>query len=1021
MNKPYPHTLIIAAVIILGFNAQALLLTPHLMAALLDQLSATAAVSLASLFFLIASLLAGAILLQISGRKHGWINLAGAAALITLALIYFRANLPIEMILLISLGFTTILILLPFNNSRFNLNHWVLYCAIFVNAAAAILILLPEQTQFIPRDYNYEQTGQILFGAAFAVSAVIGLAAAIKKWLPDSALGQILALPWLLWATIFINYWNVPGLIISILFAVNLIWIDGISSERISLPADDQVGSRIFWTTAITLGILLGLLTKLTWLAESAIRSAYALHQMREAALLLFTIACVFGSHIVLSFNLSLNGVRAGLQKSEMQNNTPGIWSGFFASWLKPYDVAWQAMRSRVEQHEQEMRALNDQLLIEKRRAAQLNLLNELNHEFTDVIDLPVAAQLVVKAVQSGLCAALCVVYTYDTDSKDFVVTATAGEYAGSLPPDHHISAAKGLAGRAAKLRRTQLASDTRLDPENFQSGNPAFLSELIVPLLHKNQIKGLMIVDDINANAFDDSDIRTLEAAAIQLTSAWERSLYDQRLMSLIEGGAGLSTSLDVEAVLHQTAQMVQKILDARFAFVALGDRSGGYTRSAHAGYAPTLQGLLSRDPGGNALVQTAMNSPQAFRIRDVRKRFSSTIPAGAIDTRSMLAVPIQIKRQGVGAILAFGKQKDASFSESDEALARLLSVQSAAAIESAWLYREQQTLHQLMIGVIQSDDLTQAAEIAVRSLQQFSKAVRAGCVLFGLDKQIEAQYVSAGTSPDGGTAVPHMLIEQVMVSGQKIISGDADKMLICLPLKTPHRQYGVLWLDVPENQWYNELELYLQQLINQIALALESRILLNELEITYDQTLAALSSALDARDRETEGHSLRVARIAGMLGEKLGLTPEQAKQLERGSILHDIGKIGVRDSILLKPGPLNEDEWKQMRQHTDIGASIVANIPFLQEAMPVIYGHHERWNGSGYPLGLKGNDIPFVARIFAVADNYDALTSLRPYRERNTPEEALDYLKEKANVLFDGQVVKAMETLYNEGRLTS
>jgi len=190
------------------------------------------------------------------------------------------------------------------------------------------------------------------------------------------------------------------------------------------------------------------------------------------------------------------------------------------------------------------------------------------------------------------------------------------------------------------------------------------------------------------------------------------------------------------------------------------------------------------------------------------------------------------------------------------------------------------------------------------------------------------------------------------------------------------------------------------------------DGRDLSRALETSYDHTLAALMSALDARDRETEGHSLRVARLACKLGEYLNLTPAQLKSLERGSLLHDIGKIGIRDTILLKPGPLDQAEWEIMRTHPSIGARIVEGIPFLEDTQAVIRYHQERWDGSGYPLGLSGKDIPYLARIFAVADALDALTSDRPYRPGVSREEALMYLHEQAGILFDPQVISVLET---------
>jgi HD-GYP domain-containing protein (c-di-GMP phosphodiesterase class II) len=155
-------------------------------------------------------------------------------------------------------------------------------------------------------------------------------------------------------------------------------------------------------------------------------------------------------------------------------------------------------------------------------------------------------------------------------------------------------------------------------------------------------------------------------------------------------------------------------------------------------------------------------------------------------------------------------------------------------------------------------------------------------------------------------------------------------------------------------------------------------------------------------------------------MLGEELRLSPLELKALERGSLLHDIGKIGISDVILHKPGPLNENEWKIMRQHPDIGARIVEDIPFLQDTLDVVRHHQERWDGSGYPLGLSGKDIPLLARIFAVVDAFDALTSKRPYRTQISAAEALAYLRENAGILFDPEIVTALSALASDGRLS-
>ena len=182
-----------------------------------------------------------------------------------------------------------------------------------------------------------------------------------------------------------------------------------------------------------------------------------------------------------------------------------------------------------------------------------------------------------------------------------------------------------------------------------------------------------------------------------------------------------------------------------------------------------------------------------------------------------------------------------------------------------------------------------------------------------------------------------------------------------------------------------------------------------LAETDRTYDATLAALSSALDVRDTETEGHARRVVRYMELIAAELAVPAADHPTLRRGALLHDIGKIGVPDHILRKPGPLTDLEWETMRTHPDLGARIIANVPFLTEVAEIIRAHHERWDGGGYPAGLAGEGIPLGARIFAVADSFDAMTSDRPYRRGRPLDEALAEIERCAGTQFDPAVVAA------------
>jgi HD-GYP domain-containing protein (c-di-GMP phosphodiesterase class II) len=182
---------------------------------------------------------------------------------------------------------------------------------------------------------------------------------------------------------------------------------------------------------------------------------------------------------------------------------------------------------------------------------------------------------------------------------------------------------------------------------------------------------------------------------------------------------------------------------------------------------------------------------------------------------------------------------------------------------------------------------------------------------------------------------------------------------------------------------------------------------------EQSYWSTLQALVTALDVRDNETAGHSLRVTRYSLAIGERLRLKPEVMEQLRQGALLHDIGKIGVPDAVLRKQGRLTKDEWDEMKRHPSIGKTFLEDIQFLRPAMTVVYCHHERWDGAGYPQGLAGDNIPLPARVFAVADALDAITSQRYYKEARSFKEAVTEIENCAGTHFDPAVVKAFLTL--------
>ncbi len=248
-----------------------------------------------------------------------------------------------------------------------------------------------------------------------------------------------------------------------------------------------------------------------------------------------------------------------------------------------------------------------------------------------------------------------------------------------------------------------------------------------------------------------------------------------------------------------------------------------------------------------------------------------------------------------------------------------------------------------------------------------------------------------------------------------QELFEREGFRAYHAVPLITQGKVLGVI--EVLHHQALTLTPLWLEMLetlVGQAAIAVDNAQLLTELEqrnlelrLAYDETIEGWARALDLRDKETEGHSRRVTEITVKLCQHLGVSSENLVQVRRGALLHDIGKMGIRDAVLLKPGKLTDEEWVEMRKHPDYAVQLLSPIRFLHSALDIPQHHHEKWDGSGYPQGLSGNAIPLTARAFAVVDVYDALTSDRPYRQAWSREQALEHIQSSAGTHFDPAVV--------------
>jgi PAS domain S-box-containing protein/putative nucleotidyltransferase with HDIG domain len=240
-------------------------------------------------------------------------------------------------------------------------------------------------------------------------------------------------------------------------------------------------------------------------------------------------------------------------------------------------------------------------------------------------------------------------------------------------------------------------------------------------------------------------------------------------------------------------------------------------------------------------------------------------------------------------------------------------------------------------------------------------------------------------------------------------------------VPLIAKGRVQGVLEVFhrnpvKPNGEWLE----FLETMAGQAAVAIDNAELFYDLERSrveliqaYDATLEGWAYALDLKDEETEGHSRRVTALTLRIAREMGVNQEELAHVRRGALLHDIGKMGIPDAVLLKPGKLTAEEWETMRRHPVYAFQMLSRIDYLRPALDIPYCHHEKWDGSGYPRGLKGEEIPLAARIFAVVDVYDALTSERPYRPAWPREKALEYIREESGKHFDPRVVELFLSL--------
>ena len=409
--------------------------------------------------------------------------------------------------------------------------------------------------------------------------------------------------------------------------------------------------------------------------------------------------------------------------------------------------------------------------------------------------------------------------------------------------------------------------------------------------------------------------------------------------------------------------------------------------------------------------------------------------------DSHCLASVPLIAQEQAIGA-LWIARQEN--ILEQDVRLLNAIADIAANALHRVMLYDQAKqqlnhliALHEIDIAISTNLDLDKTLNVILSHVQRELKVDAASILLLDAETQtldfaagigfrtrnIEEASIELGKGCAGRAAQEHHTISCPDLKHAHqlfdcFLPLEDEEFMACYatPIIVKGEIRGVLELfHRSPLETRSDWLAYFETLATQAAIAIESTTLFENLQqsnkeliLAYDATIEGWSHALDLRDRETKGHTQRVADTALRIAEKMGMSDEEKQHLRWGALLHDIGKMGIPDSILHKPGPLSADEWKIMRQHPAYAYKMLSAITYLHRALDVPHCHHEKWDGSGYPRGLKREEIPLFARVFAIADVFDALTSDRPYRDAWSREEAYRYIQEQSGKYFDPQIVR-------------
>lgn len=695
-----------------------------------------------------------------------------------------------------------------------------------------------------------------------------------------------------------------------------------------------------------------------------------------------------------------------------------------------------------------------------RREAARVELLAEVSQELTNA---GVKYQSVLSAVArrvARLFGDSCVIMLHSEDGQHVEPVAF-----------HHKKEATGLMG--------DIVSETNNVIEglkdSLEAGRPLLIPDLqhgiqgvlIVPMHMQGRVIGILaLYRESPGNPYNDDDLAFLQdlvervTLAINNTHLYRENLRQlESLRALYDSALKLGQNLNLKVLSEGITRTCVEVFSTSLAWLSLAEEDGSVSLLSHYPQENDFPRRASvrwdNSPLGNGAIGRSIRSASPVIITDI-----SADPGYAPWRESVLeqgfccaaAFPLIIRNTPLGALLLYSDRTGFFVPERVEFFQAYVQL-AAAALENARLFEKAerrinqvQALRSIDMAITGSLDLRVTFNIVIDQvirqlgvdaadilmLNQYSQTLEYAAGRGFRSKDIERSRIRLGEGYAGRAVYERrmIVIKNLPEAGASflrapLLAGEDFIAYFGVPLIAKGQIKGILEIYhreplEPDPEWKD----FLETLAGQAAIAIDNAAMFNDLQrsnieltLAYDSTIEGLSYALDLRDKETEGHSRRVTETTVRLARAMGLGEAELVHVRRGALLHDIGKLGVPDQILLKPGPLTGGEWEIMYRHPVYAYEMLSPIAHLRPALDIPYCHHEKWDGTGYPRGLKGEQIPLPARIFALVDVWDALLSHRPYRPAWPEEKVLKHIAEQSGKHFDPKVVEVFLSIEERG----